>query len=255
MKTRIYTSFEETIEDFPDGASLMVFCWGVSGTPQNLLHALKQKAVKDLTLITHNVVPASVGKSVLWDVVTPFMLADQVKKLVTAWPGTSYLGMESPMERRIREGKTELELVSHGILAERIRAGGAGIGGFYSPAGIGPVVEQGKEKRVLDDGREYLLEKPLTADFGFIRAHRADKLGNLVYRGGGRGCNPVMATACRTVIAEVDEIVEVGELDPETIITPGIYVNRLVQVPEQGLGSARHRRELLSRFPTQGQKA
>lgn len=255
MKTRICTTFEEAIGDFPDGASLMVFCWGVSGTPQNLLQALKNKGTQDLTLITHNVMPAFVGKTVLWDVVTPFMMADQVKKLITAWPGMSYLGMESPMERRIREGKTALELVSHGILAERIRAGGAGIGGFYSPVGIGTLVEQGKEKRLLDDGREYLLEKPLTADFGFIRAHRADKLGNLVYRGGGRGCNPVMATACRTVVAEVDEIVEVGELDPDAIITPGIYVDRLVRVPEAGLGSARNRKELLARFQAQGKKS
>lgn len=244
MKARIYESFDEAIGDIFDGASLMVFCWGVTGTPQNLIRALRDRGTKDLTLISHNLVPAFVGPNILWDVVTPYFLADQVKKLITAWPGTSIIGLESRMEERIRGGKTELELVSHGILVQRIRAGGSGIGGFYSPIGIGTVVEEGKERKVID-GREYILEKPLKADFGFVRAYKADRMGNLVYRGGGRACNPIIAMASRVTIAEVDEIVEVGELDPEVIVTPGIFVDRIVEVPEGGLGSYKERARIL----------
>ena len=172
------------------------------------------------------------------------MLADQVKKLITAWPGTSIIGIESRMEERIKKGDADLELMSHGILVERIRAGGSGIGGFYSPIGVGTIVEEGKEKRIID-GKEYLFEKPLTSDFGFIRAHKADRMGNLVYRGSGRACNPIIAMASKVTIAEVDEIVETGELDPEVIVTPGIFVDRVVKIPEGGLGSSKEKARIL----------
>ena len=244
MKTEVYESFDEAIGDIFNGASLMVFCWGISATPQNLIRALHDKGTKDLTVISHNFIPAFAGTKILWDVVTPYILADQVKKLITAWPGTSIIGLESRMEERIREGKTELELMSHGILVQRVRAGGSGIGGFYSPIGIGTIVEEGKEKKVID-GKEYVLEKPLKADFGFVRAYKADRMGNLVYRGGARACNPIIATASRVTIAEVDEIVEIGELDPEVIVTPSIFVDRVVKIPEGGLGSYKERAAIL----------
>jgi 3-oxoacid CoA-transferase A subunit len=139
--------------------------------------------------------------------------------------------------------KIELEVTSHGVLIERIRAGGSGIGGFYSPAGVGTVLEKGKEKKTID-GKEYLLEKPLRADYSLVRAYKADKRGNLVYRGSGRGANPVMAMSGDVTIAEVDEIVEVGELDPESIVTPSIFVDRIVSVPDGALGSFKQRKEL-----------
>lgn len=169
MKTEFLDCFDEAISDISDGASIMMFCWGVSGTPQNLIQTLYNRGKKDLTIISHNFIPAFAGSKVLWDVVTPYILVDRVKKLITAWPGTSLIGLKSKMEERIKQGKTKLELMSHGILVQRIRAGGSGIGGFYSPVGIGTIVEDGKEKRIID-GREYILEKPLKADF-MIRYH------------------------------------------------------------------------------------
>ena len=253
MKTEICESFDDAIGGISDGASLMVFCWGISGTPQNLIRALHDRGTKDLTVISHNFVPAFIGNKILWDVVTPYILADQVRKLITAWPGTSIIGIESRMEDRIKEGKAELELMSHGILVQRIRAGGSGIGGFYSPIGIGTVVEEGKEKKIID-GKEYILEKPLKADFGFVRAYKADRMGNLVYHGGGRACNPIIAMASKVTIAEVDEIVDVGELDPEVIVTPGIFVNRIVEIPEGGLGSHEERARMLREISEGGEQ-
>ena len=147
----------------------------------------------------------------------------------------------------MEKGKIALEVTSHGTLAERIRAGGSGIGGFYTPTGIGTVLEEGKEKKIID-GKEYILEKSLRADFSFIRAHKADKRGNLVYRGSERAANPYMAMAADITIAEVDEIVEVGELDPEVIVTPGIFVDRIVKIPEGALGSYKQRAELRLKY-------
>ena len=134
------------------------------------------------------------------------------------------------MEQKLNEGQLELEITPQGTLAERIRAGGAGIGGFYTPTGVGTIVEEGKEKRLID-GREHILELPLKADYALIKAFKADKMGNLVYRMTARNFNPPMATAARVTIVEVDELLEIGELDPEVIVTPGIYVNRIVKVP------------------------
>jgi 3-oxoadipate CoA-transferase alpha subunit len=136
----------------------------------------------------------------------------------------------SPIETLHREGKVEIELVPQGTLAERIRAGAGGLGGFYTPTGVGTPVESGKEKRVIN-GREYLLESPLTADFALIKAHKADTLGNLVYRGTARCFNPPMAMAAKMTIVEVDQLVQVGELDPEAVVTPHLFVGRVVEVP------------------------
>ena len=250
MKDKIFPTFEAAIADITDGASIMMFHWSLGrSTPQNLIRALYEKGTQNLTVISHNFMPARVGEYFFEDteVYTPLILANQVKKVVTAWLGANQYhrkyGQGSRLEERIAAGEVELELMSHGTLAERVRAGGSGLGGFYTPVGIGTIIEKGKEKKVID-GREYLLEKPLTADFSFVRAFKADKQGNLVYRGSVRGANPVIAMAARVTIAEVDEIVEVGELDPDSIVTPGIFVHRLVRVPDGGCGSRRYMESL-----------
>ena len=142
------------------------------------------------------------------------------------------MGIESPLEKAVKNGDIQLEIVPQGTLAERIRAGGAGLGGFYSPVGVDTVYQEGKEKRNIR-GRDYIFETPLKADIGFVRAYKADLLGNLIYRGSSRSYNPLIAMAARTTIAEVDEIVKPGELDPESIVTPGIFVDRIVRI-EQG---------------------
>jgi len=249
MKNKVFDSFREAVADIPDGARIMMFSWGAAGTPQNLIRALRDKGVKDLTVISHNFIPAWLGSHVCTEeeIMTPFFLMKRVKRLITSWPrpieaASDLLEVVGKDMERI-----ELEVMSHGVLAERIRAGGSGIGGFYSPTGVGTVLEQGKEKRVID-GREYLFESPIKADFSFIKAHKADKRGNLVYRGSERAANPYMAMAADTAIAEVDEIVEMGELDPEVVVTPGIFVDRIVQIPDGALGSDKQRKELCSKY-------
>jgi len=253
VKNKICSSFGEAISDITDGATIMMFAWGMGGTPQNLIRALYEKKVKDLTVISHNFMPHPVGDQLfpLTEVFTPLSLYDQVKKVITAWPGSSIMGIKSPLESRIEAGEVELEIMSHGTLIERVRAGASGLGGFYTPVGVGTIVEKGKEKKVID-GKEYILEKPLVADFAFVRAHKADKRGNLIYRGSTRGANPVIAMAANVTIAEVDDIVEVGELDPEVIVTPDIFVHRIVRIPYDGLGSFNHRATLLRKVFQEG---
>ena len=245
MKDKVLGSFDEAVADIPDGATIMVFSWGPAGTPQNLMRALHEKGVKDLTIISHNFVPAWFEVDEFF---SPYYLIKQTKKLITAWPrplGVPIMPVET--EQLVNKGELELELTSHGTLAERIRAGGAGLGGFYTPVGVGTILAKGKERKTID-GREYIFEKPLRADFGLVRAHKADTRGNLVYRGSGRACNPLIATASDVTIAEVDEIVEVGKLDPECIVTPSIFVNRILKVPDGALGSYKQRDELRRRY-------
>lgn len=243
MKNKVVSTFEEAVADIKDGASVMMFHWTLGrSTPRLLIKALYEKGSKDLTLVSHNVIPGRIGDYFFEDteMYTPLILSKQVKKVITSWPGVSVYGQHfargSDLERRIAAGEVELDLMSHGTLAERVRAGGSGLGGFYTPVGVGTIVEKGKEKRVID-GKEYLFEKPIRAQFGFVRAYKADKRGNLIYRGSVRGANPIIAMACDVTIAEVDEIVEVGELDPEVVVTPGVFVHRIVQVPEDSVGS------------------
>ena len=243
MKNKVVPTFEEAIQDIQDGASIMVFHWNLGrSTPRNLIRAVYHHGVRDLTLISHNFTPPRVGNHFFdeMEVPTPLTLVGQAKKVITAWPGLSSYGSKvtkkTLLEKRVASGETELELMSHGTLIERIRCGGSGLGGFYTPVGVGAVVETGKEKKVID-GREYILEKSLRADFGLIRAYKADKRGNLIYRGAVRGANPIIAMASTITIAEVDEIVEVGELDPDAIVTPGVLVQRIVQIPPGGFGS------------------
>ena len=208
------------VADIPDGASILLGGFGVlQGWSHELLFALRQRGVKNLTIICN-----SPG----FGPFSPQILAEnrQIKKLIASFGGYAY--RVTPLSEQIGRGEVEFELVPQGTLVERVRAGGAGIPAFFTPTGVGTVVEEGKEKRVFN-GREYLLETALRADFSFIRAHKADTHGNLVYRRTARNFNPPFATAADVTIAEVDEVVEPGTLDPEVIATPGIFVHRLVR--------------------------
>jgi 3-oxoacid CoA-transferase len=209
----------EAITDISDGASILLGGFGVlQGWPHEVLFALRDRGVKNLTLICN-----SPG----FGPYSPQILAEnhQIKKLIASFGGYAY--RTTPLSQQIGRGEVEFEMVPQGTLVERLRAGGAGIPAFFTPTGVGTVVEEGKEKRSLN-GREYLLETALRADFALVRAHRADTYGNLVYRRTARNFHPPFATAANVTIAEVDEIVESGTLDPEVIATPGIFVHRLV---------------------------
>ena len=208
------------VADIPDGASILLGGFGVlQGWSHELLFALRQRGVKNLTIICN-----SPG----FGPFSPQILAEnrQIKKLIASFGGYAY--RVTPLSEQIGRGEVEFEMVPQGTLVERVRAGGAGIPAFFTPTGVGTVVEEGKEKRVFN-GREYLLETALRAHFAFIRAHKVDTHGNLVYRRTARNFNPPFATAADVTIAEVDEVVEPGTLDPEAIATPGIFVHRLVR--------------------------
>ena len=205
------------------------------GLPVNLIIALANRGAENLTVIANM---GGVGFE-LSKRIKPGGYQDlgilfeqgQVKKFIGLVPALGGMPPTSPLERLYNEGKVEIEMVPQGTLAERIRCGAGGLGGFYTHVGVGTIVEVGKEKKVIG-GIEYILELPLTADFALIKAHRADTMGNLVYRKTARSFNPVMATAARTTIVEVDKLVEVGQMDPEVIITPHVYVHRIVEVPK-----------------------
>ena len=224
----VYQDPSEALADIPDGATIMTGGFAGRGVPAALVLALHTRGVRDLTLITNDTSGGWGGRvdaSILVE-------ARHVRKVVASWPVPASAATLVPLEQQYRAGEIELELVPQGTLAERIRAGGAGIGAFYTPTGVGTLFAAGKESRTFD-GQEYLLELPLTADFALIRAHKADTLGNLVYRKAARNFNPPMATAARTTIAQVDEVLPAGALDPEAVVTPGIYVHRLVVVGER----------------------
>ena len=231
---KIFRNCNEAVADIPDGATIMVGGFGsFGGLPINLITALADQGAKNLTVIANM---GGVGFE-LSQRIKPGGYQDlgilfeggQVRKFIGSVPALGGMPPNSPLEQLYNEGKVEIETVPQGTLAERIRCGAGGLGGFYTPVGVGTVVAEGKEKKVID-GKEYILELPLTADFALIKAHKADKLGNLVYRKTARCFNPVMATAARTTIAEVDEVVATGELDPEVVVTPHVSVHRIVEV-------------------------
>jgi 3-oxoacid CoA-transferase subunit A len=213
---KVFPNAEAAIFDIEDGASILSGGFGLCGNPENLIRALQEKGVKDLTIISNNCGTDQYGLGVL-------LQAGQVKKMVS-----SYVGENKNFERQFLSGELEVELVPQGTLAERIRCGGAGIPAFYTPTAVGTMLGEGKEVREFG-GREYLMERGLTADFAIVNAWKGDRLGNLVYRKTARNFNPLCATAGKICIAEVEQMVEVGELDPEIIHTPGIYVDRIVQ--------------------------
>lgn len=237
-RNKVYDSFERAVADIPDGATIMIGGFGgASGQPENLILALRQHGARDLTIIgntagTTGTFGARPGHSYID--ATILIENGQVRKAICSFPFGASPSRPTAFETQYLAGKVKLELVPQGTLAERIRAGGAGIGGFYTPTGAGTIIERGKEKRVLD-GREMILEWPLRADFALLRAYKADKMGNLVYRGVSRSFNPVMAPAASVTIVEVDEIVEPGQLHPEAMVTPGIFVDRIVKRPKGSL--------------------
>jgi len=232
-RNKLCNNFDEAVADIRDGAVIMVGGFGVAGdTPQNLILALRNHGARNLTIITNSAGTGGKLAAKWWGMpyfADPNLLAEnrQVKKLICSisFPDTAF-------EKAILAGEVGVEWVPQGTLAERIRAGGFGIGGFYTPTGVGTLVEEGKEKRIIN-GKEYLLELPLRGDYALIKAYKADKYGNLVYRGNTRSFNAVMAPAAKVTIAEVDEIVEVGELEAEAIDTPEVFVHRVVKVAKE----------------------
>jgi 3-oxoacid CoA-transferase subunit A len=213
---KVVANADAAIFDVEDGASILVGGFGLCGIPENLIQALVRKNVKDLTTISNNAGVDGFGLG--------FLLANrQIKKHI----GT-YVGENKLLEEMVLKGELELELSPQGTFSERIRAGGAGVPAFFTPTGYGTVIAEGKEVREFD-GRPCILERALRADFAFIKAWKGDKWGNLVYRKTARNFNPMMATAARVTIAEVEELVEVGELPPDGIHTPSVYVNRIFQ--------------------------
>ncbi len=213
---KVVASAEEAVRDIPDGASIMIGGFGLCGNPENLIRALVKKGVKNLTTMSNNAGVDGFGVGLL-------LAAGQIRRHI----GT-YVGENKLLEQMVLSGKIELELVPQGTFSERMRAGGAGIPAFFTPTGVGTMVAEKKETREFD-GRTYVMERALTADYAFIKAWKGDKWGNLMYRKTARNFNPMMATAARITIAEVEQLVEVGELDPDSIHTPSVYVKRIFQ--------------------------
>jgi 3-oxoacid CoA-transferase subunit A len=213
---KVVASADQAVADISDGATVMVSGFGLCGNPENLIAALHRKGAKDLTVISNNCGTTELGLGIL-------LQARQIRKIVA-----SYVGENKEFERQYLSGELEVELVPQGTLAERLRAGGAGIGGFYTPTGVGTKVAEGKETRVID-GRPYLLELPLRADFALVYAAKADTWGNLVFRKTTRNFGPMMCAAAKITIVEAPAVVAAGELDPDQVHTPGIYVKRVVR--------------------------
>src|SRR5262249_48270351 len=218
MIDKSVASADEAVRDVFDGATLVVGGFGLCGIPENLIAALVRKGVKKLTAVSNNCGVDDWGLGLL-------LQTRQIRKMVS-----SYVGENAEFERQFLSGELEVELAPQGTLAERMRAGGAGIPGFYTPTGFGTPVAQGKEVREFD-GREYVLERGIVGDFSLVAAWRGDRLGNLVYRKAARNFNPMAATAGKISIAEVEELVEPGQIDPENVHTPGIFVNRVIVAP------------------------
>ncbi|HEV2115767.1 MAG TPA: CoA transferase subunit A [Terriglobales bacterium] len=213
---KVVASAEEAVRDIADGASIMIGGFGLCGNPENLIRALVKKGVKNLTTMSNNAGVDGFGVGLL-------LAAGQIRRHI----GT-YVGENKLLEQMVLSGKIELELVPQGTFSERIRAGGAGIPAFFTPTGVGTVVAENKETREFGY-RTYVMERGLRADYAFIKAWKGDKWGNLVYRKTARNFNPMMATAARVTIAEVEELVEVGELDADSVHTPSVYVKRIFQ--------------------------
>lgn len=221
MINKLHDSVDEALADIPDGATVMIGGFGQAGQPVELIDGLIRHGATDLTIVNNNAGNGEVGLALL-------IKSGFVRKIICSFPRQ----VDSQIfDERYRAGLIELEVVPQGNLAERIRAAGAGIGGFFSRTGFGTLLAEGKETRTID-GKNYVLESPIHADFSLIKAHHADPLGNLVYRKTARNFGPIMATAAKTTIVQVTDVVALGALDPENIITPGIYVNRIVQISQ-----------------------
>jgi len=216
---KIVPSVADAVADVHDGATVMIGGFGTAGQPAELIEALIEQGAKGLTIVNNNAGNGEIGLAAL-------LKARRVRKIICSFPRQ----VDSQVfDALYRAGEIELELVPQGNLAERIRAAGAGIGAFFTPVGVGTELAEGKETRVID-GRTYVLELPIAADFALIKARRADRWGNLVYSKTARNFGPIMATAAKCTVVQVEEIVELGALDPETIVTPALFVQRLVHV-------------------------
>jgi 3-oxoacid CoA-transferase A subunit len=216
---KVFNNVQDAIADVHDGASIMVGGFGFAGTPYNLVKGLIEKNAKGLTIICNS-----------FNNIMFMEDPSQIAKVIMTFPiAPTHAWLHSPLEAAVRSGEIELELVPQGTLSERIRAGGAGLAGFYTPTAVGTIIEKGKEKREFD-GREYLLERSLKADFAFIKGYKGDTMGNIIYRMTSRNFNPLMAMAAKVTIAEVEEVLEPGAIDPDTVVTPGIFVHRVVGV-------------------------
>jgi 3-oxoacid CoA-transferase subunit A len=218
MINKVVSTADEAVNDIHDGATLVVGGFGLCGIPENLIHSLVAKGVKNLTCVSNNAGVDDWGLGLL-------LQTRQIRKMVS-----SYVGENAEFERQYLAGELEVEFVPQGTLAERMRAGGAGIPAFFTPAGYGTIVAEGKDTREFD-GKPYVMERGIVGDFSLVAAWKADRLGNLVFRKTARNFNPMAATAGKICIAEVEELVEPGELDPDGIHTPGIFVHRVVVAP------------------------
>src|SRR5215210_5487994 len=218
MIDKVISSAAEALQDVPDGATLVVGGFGLCGIPENLINALVEKKVTGLTCVSNNAGVDDWGLGLL-------LQTKQIRKMVS-----SYVGENAEFERQYLAGELEVEFAPQGTLAERMRTGGAGIPAFYTPAGFGTLVAEGKETREFD-GRMYVLERGIVGDFSLVAAWKADRYGNLMFRKAARNFNPMAATAGRVCVAEVEELVEPGQLDPDCVHTPGIFVHRVVVAP------------------------
>lgn len=222
MVNKIFPGIADAIAGIPDGATVMIGGFGNAGMPKALIDALIAQGASDLTIVNNNAGNGDTGLAAL-------LAAGRVKKIICSFPRQAD---SQVFDGLYRAGKIELELTPQGNLAERIRAAGAGIGGFFTATGYGTLLAEGKETRVIN-GKHYVLESPIHADFALIKALKGDRWGNLVYRKAARNFGPIMAMAASCTIAQVDEVVDLGELDPEVIVTPGIFVQRVVQIGGQ----------------------
>ena len=230
MESKVVTSFEEAVADVADGSSILVAGFGEPGSPHNLIAALYEQGASDLTLIAN-------GAGMTRDdgVITTGNLVEEkrVSRVILAFTASTHPSRRTPLEELNEAGEIEAQITPQGTLAERIRAGGAGIPAFFTPAGVGTEVAEGKEHREFG-GRTYVLEEAIVADYALIRCWKADTFGNLVFRRSQRNFNPIMAMAADCALVEAEEVVEVGQLDPDLIHTPGIFVQRVVSIPEAG---------------------
>ena len=213
---KVYPNAKEALKDVKDGMTILLGGFGLCGIPENGIEALRDLGAKDLTCVSNNAGVDDFGLGLL-------LQTRQIKKMVS-----SYVGENATFERQFLEKELEVELCPQGTLSERLRAGGAGIPAFYTPTGVGTTIAVGKEEKEFD-GRRYILERAITGDFAVVKAWKGDKFGNLVFRKTARNFNPMIATAGRITVAEVEELVEVGELDPDQVHTPGIFVQRIFQ--------------------------
>lgn len=213
---KVIDTADAAVALIPEGARIMMGGFGLSGIPETLIAALHRRGTRGLTIISNNAGVDDFGIGIL-------LKARQVRKMIS-----TYVGENKEFERQFLQKELEVELIPQGTFAERIRAGGAGIGGFYTPTGVGTIIAEGKETREID-GRAFVLEMPLVADFAFVKAWKGDHVGNLVYRKTARNFNPMMATAARVTIAEVEELVAPGDIDPDHVHTPGIFVKHILR--------------------------